>query len=345
MNKRERDSEAPKRNSAGTTRDDPSPDPGGPEQPAEPPSAAARAQPPGRDISIACADGYVLAGRVFRPLPEHDAGITAVVTTATGAKASYYWRYAHYLASRGIHTVVADYRGVGRSAPPGGAAGLRRMRTRWHEWGTLDAEAVIGWALRDGPGRSIVAVGHSFGALGVCLAPSATAVQRLLMVGAQHAHWRDYALRSPRALLRWHVAMPAIAWLAGYLPGRRLGWLEDIPRGVALDWARGHADFADTIGDDGRAVMDRVAALELDVLAVAATDDLFATQAATSRLLRYLAKATVDRCELVPAGLGVDEIGHLGVFHERFRKPLWACSADWLLSHGLSYPGSLEDQR
>ncbi|MBP6685407.1 MAG: alpha/beta fold hydrolase [Leucobacter sp.] len=295
-------------------------------------SAAQAPQPkkPGADVTITCADGYRLSGRVFRPRAEADVGITAVITTATGAKASYYWRYADYLASRGMSAVVADYRGVGRSAPDGGSTGLRAMRTRWHDWGTLDIDAVIGWAERDGPGRRIVAVAHSFGGIGVCIAPRAVVVERMLMVGAQHAHWRDYALRNPRTFLRWHVAMPVIAAAAGYLPGRRLGWLEDMPRGVAFDWARGRADFADTIGRGGRSVMERVAALELDVLAVAASDDPFATQPATDRLLGYLENARIERCELVPGELGVEEIGHLGVFHERFKEQLWAPSADWL---------------
>ena len=287
-------------------------------------------QRPGTDVAIECADGYRLAARSFAPSQATDLGMTAVITTATGAKASYYWRYAEFLASRGFRAVVADYRGIGRSAPAGGAAGLRGMATRWHEWGTLDIDAVIAWALEDGPGRQLVGVGHSFGGLGVCLAPRAPAIQRLLTVGAQHAHWRDYAARSPRAFWQWHVAMPTITAVTGYFPGRRLGWLEDMPRGVAFDWARGRANFADTIGPDGQIVMERVAELEFDVLAVAATDDPFATEAAIERLLDYLPAASVERCALEPAELGVSEIGHLGVFHERFKDALWGRSAEWL---------------
>lgn len=301
----------------------------------EPAEHTRQAKKPGVDVSIPCADGYRLAGRVFRPHAGTDLGVTAVITTATGAKASYYWRYADYLASRGVAAVVADYRGIGRSAPAGGSAGLRAMRTRWHEWGTLDIDAVIAWAEGDGPGRRIVAVGHSFGGIGVCIAPRAAAVERLLMVGAQHAHWRDYAARNPRALFRWHLAMPAVAAAAGYLPGRRLGWMEDMPRGVAFDWARGRANFADTIGRGGREVMERVSTLDFDVLAVAATDDPFATGAATERLLGYLRSASIERCSVSPAELGVEEIGHLGVFHERFRGSLWAPSVDWLCGGAL----------
>lgn len=282
----------------------------------------------GEDLTITCADGFALSARAYRPEPSRDLGRTAIITAATGAKASYYWRYAMFLASHGFSSVVADYRGVGRSVPDGG---LRGMSTRWHEWGTLDVDAVIGWALDDGPDRTVVAVGHSFGGLAVCLAPHARAVSRLLMVGAQHAHWPDYARRArPQMVWRWHLVMPVISTLLGFFPGRRLGWMEDVPRGVALDWARGRSNFARTIGRDGDAIMARLTQLDFDILAVAATDDPFATSTATDRLLGYLPHARSQRCSIAPDTVGSGEIGHLGLFHERFRDTLWPQSVAWL---------------
>lgn len=280
------------------------------------------------DATVTCADGYELAARVFRPAPTHDRGRTAVVLTATGAKASYYWRYAAFLAGEGMRVVVADYRGIGRSAPEGG---LRGVRMRWHEWGTLDADALIGWAREDGPGREIVAVGHSFGGLAACLAPRARELSRLLMVGTQHGYWRDYAPgHRAHMVWRWHLAMPLIARLLGYFPGRRLGWLEDMPRDVALDWARSHRHFARTIGAGGEEILARMRELEIDVLAVAATDDPFATEPATTRTLAYLPRARTQRHLIDPASVDVAEIGHLGLFHDRFRDSLWPDSARWL---------------
>lgn len=284
------------------------------------------------DVNIVCVDGYSLAGRIFRPEPSADNGRIAVITAATGAKASYYWRYAAFLAEHGFQALVADYRGVGRSAPRGGAAGMRALATRWHEWGTLDVDAMIGWVQDREPRRTIVAVGHSFGGLGVCLAPRASAVTRLLTVGAQHAHWPDYARpERARMLWQWHVVMPLVTTIMGYFPGRRLGWLEDVPRGVALDWARGRKNFARTIGRGGEEVLARLAALSLDVLAVAATDDPFATEAASERFLSYLSAAHIERCRITPEAVQVDEIGHLGLFHSRFRDVLWPQSVAWLL--------------
>ena len=284
------------------------------------------------DIDITCADGYHIIGRSFRPDPVRDCARTAIITAATGAKASYYWRYAEFLAAQGFHAVVADYRGIGRSVPP---KGVRELATRWHEWGTLDVEALIRWVQENEPERTIVAVGHSFGGLAVCLAPSAHEVSRLLMVGAQQAHWPDYAPWARAQMVwRWHVAMPALTMVAGYFPGRRLGWTEDLPRGVALDWARGRRDFAATIGPEGDVIMSRMAGLGFDVLATSATDDPFATDVATERLLAYLPRARVERCRIDPPAVGVSEIGHLGLFHARFRDVLWPRSATWLRSAG-----------
>src|SRR5258708_27600907 len=91
----------------------------------------------------------------------------------------------------------------------------------------------------------------------------------------------------------WHAVMPAVTRTMGYFPARRLGLPEDLPAGVAYDWAaRTRPDFnrnfrrTDGSLDHERfAVMrSRFAAIDVDVLAVTVSDDPFATHAATARL-------------------------------------------------------------
>lgn len=290
-----------------------------------------RAAPPeGVDVRIDCADGYQLVARVFEPATGVPT-VSAVIAPATGVKAAYYWRYAAFLAQTGMRVVVADYRGIGRSAPAD-RAGMRRLRARWHEWGTLDVDAVIGWVrqLPDAPDRLVI-VGHSFGGIAAFLAPQALYADRLVLVGAQHAHWPDYAAAArPRMLWRWHLVMPLLTAVMGYFPGRRLGWLEDLPAGVAFDWARGRADLKHTIGPAGPAVLFQTSQLTASVLSVAAMDDPFATDTATARTLSYLPGTKVQHCLIDPAELGVDQIGHFGLFHDSFRDTLWPRSAAWL---------------
>ncbi len=286
----------------------------------------------GTDVEITCRDGYQLTARHFAPPPHRNRGTTAIIAPATGAKASYYWRYASYLASVEFSVVVADYRGVGRSAPQGAPRTLKGLHVRWHHWGTLDLDAVIGWAQQNNsPEGRMVVVGHSFGGLAACLAPRAPAISRLLMVGTQHAHWPDYARdRRLQMLWRWHLAMPIITAAYGYFPGRQLGWLEDLPRGVAFDWAKGYRNFACTIGRRDADALARCAGLTFEILAVAPTDDEFATATDVHRALAYLPRADVRICFIDPATVGTDQIGHLGLFNDRFRNSLWPRSANWL---------------
>ncbi|MDI9738710.1 alpha/beta hydrolase, partial [Stutzerimonas stutzeri] len=64
-------------------------------------------------------------------------------------------------------------------------------------------------------------------------------VDRYLNVAGQYAYWRDYAAeRRLQMYAKWHLLMPAMTRLVGYFPGRRLGWLEDLPAGVALEWSQ-----------------------------------------------------------------------------------------------------------
>ena len=65
-------------------------------------------------------DGFVLAARHFAPTtaPQARPAGAVVIAPATGVKATYYRRYAEFLAGHGFHAVTFDYRGVGESREP-----------------------------------------------------------------------------------------------------------------------------------------------------------------------------------------------------------------------------------
>ncbi|GAC1382768.1 MAG: alpha/beta fold hydrolase [Pseudarthrobacter sp.] len=283
----------------------------------------------GAALAISCCDGYVLRGHLWEP-PSGETGCAGavVIAGATGVKASYYHRYAAFLAENGFTAITFDYRGIGESR----GTTIRNLRTNWYDWGLKDLDAVLGWALRHGQRSEVHVVGHSFGGFAGGLAGNGRQVKRLLAVGAQHAHWRDY--RPGRRLgfwWRWHAVMPALTWWYGYFPGKRLGWLEDLPKGVATDWARSPRDFnARLPGTVGEEIRAHQAAFTADTLAVAATDDPFATEAAVARGLSYYPNSTAMLVQLKPEDFGLKEIGHFSLFHTRFRDTFWAGTVRWL---------------
>jgi predicted alpha/beta hydrolase len=132
--------------------------------------------------------------------------------------------------------------------------------------------------------------------------------------------------------LLWHVVMPAITAVVGYFPGKRLRLLEDLPKGVALEWAaRLKPDFwwhlkqVNGMPDAARTknLLARFAAIRANTLVVRFTDDPFATDQATARILELFLNASVVRLVLGPADGDGQPIGHFGFFDSRFRPTLW----------------------
>src|SRR5690606_35857517 len=108
---------------------------------------------------------------------------------------------------------------------------------------------------------------------------SGPTIDRMLTVGAQYAYWRDYAQgHRTNLFLKWHVVMPALTALFGYFPGRKLGWLEDLPAGVANEWSfrRARMELSYPAGMREE-VVPRFAAISAPVLASAVSDDELGT--------------------------------------------------------------------
>lgn len=292
-------------------------------------------------LPFAAADGFPLHG-TYWPGPAQPCG-AVLINAATGVAARYYGRFAEFLAAAGFRVLSYDYRGIGASRP----ARLRGLRATKLDWGALDCEGALAALAERSPGLPLDAVCHSIGGFALGLAPRAVQVRRALFVGCQYAYWRDYAphVRWPY-LLRWHAFMPALSGLLGYFPGKRLGWLEDLPQGVALEWAfRLHPRFhrfyrrlphASPV-IDGAELERRMAAVGADILAVADVEDPYATPAACRRLLAHFTGARRRFVQLDLARESLPAMGHFAFFHARYRDSLWPRAVAWLQDGGESW--------
>lgn len=286
-------------------------------------------------IAFKCRDGYRLHGHFWPAEGRAEKG-TVIVNPATGVLAKYYHRYARFLTQRGLAVVTYDYRGIGLSKPdrvPGNAI-------RWRDWGELDFDAAVAWVRRRDPDGLLAVVGHSIGGFLLGFAPQARRIDRILTVGAQYAYWRDYARHKRMQLfLKWHVMMPAVTTMVGYFPGRRLGWLEDLPAGVAHEWSFRRARMEASYPHHERStILERFAAVHAPILAVAMTDDEFGTPEAILRGLSYYKGSERRQVMLAPTDLGFDAVGHFGLFHDRHRDRFWEASYAWLVEGTSPWP-------
>lgn len=279
---------------------------------AAPPAAGRARVDDGQSLTLTADDGTQLAATWFAGEGASPPDATLVMAAATGVPMGFYRRFAQWCAAQGVSVLAFDYRGVGRSR----AARLRGFEADFSHW-ARDLDAALAHALERSARVSLL--GHSIGGFLGPIAPHATHLQRLVLAGAQTAHWRDWPhpLRWPMAAL-WHGAMPAITLALGYFPGRALRLGEDLPRGVALQWATRpwNDPFARAL------IRERYARALPPTHLLAAADDAFATDVALQRVHDALTGTPVQRHRIEPAALGAARLGHFGLFRPQ-AQALW----------------------
>lgn len=280
---------------------------------------------------VAARDGLPLAATVYRPRSTTPVERVVLVCSAMGVRRDYYASFAEHAAERGAAVITFDYRGIGGSRP----ASLRRSRATLGDWGRLDLPALIDWAAETFPGRRLSAVVHGVGGQILGLAPNAGALGDVLALGAQSGYWGHWrGTERLRVLALWTLWIPVLSRLVGYFPSRRLGLGEDLPAGVAREWAfwgRQPEYLMGCLDPEERA---RYAAFRGRLRALGALDDFFAPPAAVAAFVRFYPAAAGEHHTLRPAELGLESIGHFGYFRERVGQRLWPRELDWLFGGG-----------
>jgi predicted alpha/beta hydrolase len=285
-------------------------------------------------VSIPALDGYALGGVLHEPAGSATPHCAVVFNCGGGITADRYTRFAKFLASQGIPTLTYDYRGIGASQP----ARLRGFVATVEDWAELDCSGAIAWLRARYPQAELVGLAHSVGAMLPGAATNSSELSRLAFIGAHTGYFGDYRplYRAPMAVL-WHGVMPMLAHGLGYFPGRVLRLGDNIPAGVALQWAsRRSPDLRPRSKGPGtkrtELFLSRYAEIHAPIYALSFTDDAFATEKGTQRLLSMYPGATARHDVLAPATVGLKKIGHFGFFRRMNGPTLWPMLLPFLLS-------------
>lgn len=285
----------------------------------------------GRQIRLRAADGYEVGAVFYAALRPRVPRRVAVLHGGAGIPALRYRRFASFLAEWGIPVLTYDYRGIGLSRP----AGLRGFQATIEDWAEYDSAAAIAWLRERFPRDEILGISHSIGCLFLGGAPNSAEHARIVMVGAHTGYYGDYRplYRLPMAFT-WHRLMPAVTRFVGYFPADRLGLGEDLPAGMALEWAeRRQPDLrltglrlngAEPAGERRLRLLEHCAALQCPAIAISISDDAFATVEGTRRLLSYFPNLSSPQLLVYsPADAQVRRIGHFGFFRRAAGTTLW----------------------
>lgn len=263
-------------------------------------------------------DAYPLSAQLSLPAGRPRAAV--LVAPAMAVPATFYTRFADHLAAEGAAALVLDYRGIGASR----RGSLRGFRATFHEWGERDLAGALDHLRQRFAGVPLKWVGHSAGGqlLGLIEEPRVEAALFVACSSAYYGHYQGGAKAIVGGLFQ--IAIPALSATLGYLPMRRFRQGEDVPGGVAMEWARWGRDpryvysYASQRGGLG---FDRFAG---PIRSLSIADDAYAPRRGVEALLELYSRA---RKELVAVD-GASPVGHFGWF----RKPaLWPEQTRWLL--------------
>ncbi len=291
-------------------------------------------------ITIAATDRFKLAVTVHREADADCAGVI-VICAATGVKRQFYQPYARYLAEQGFVVLTFDYRGIGDSRP----VTLNKFKARMSDWGEKDIAGVLDWVRQAYPENKIMVIGHSVAGQVLGLAHNNDLVSAVVTVASQSGYWRFWPWNLRYVIfVFWYMVIPLLTTLFARFPSKFVGMGEDLPAGVAFQWASWGRDPDYILGKNSLTSKDNFSQFTGSWLSYSLENDFFAPAEAVDRLVTFYPNARPTRKHLTAGDLGVKRFGHFDFFKQRFKDSLWQETVEWLSRQTASESGDEPDQ-
>ena len=152
----------------------------------------------------------------------------------------------------------------------------------------------------------------------------------VLGVAAGSGCWRLWPARDRYLMaLLWYIALPGVTAVLPYFPSRWFGAGENLPRGIAQQWA-GWCRSRDYVLSEGDETAEQFASYRGRIRSYLFSDDRIAPPATVRALLSFYTHAPREIVRCRPADVAADRIGHFGFFREQFRATLWDDAVAWI---------------
>jgi predicted alpha/beta hydrolase len=276
-------------------------------------------------LRIVTTDGFVLSATRFSP--ENPTSKIVLINSATGVKQKFYASFASYLANEGYTVYTYDYRGIGHSRPKK----LRGFNATMRDWGTWDYHTMLQNIFQTHANPRVIVIGHSVGGQLVGLSPLTHKVEAVVMIGAQTPYIKNFAGTNQKVKLYffWYFLIPFFTKLFGYFPASKLALFEDLPAGVAEQWAR-WAKSDNYIFSEFPEDKQKFENLSTQALMIHFTDDKLAPAGAVNDLMSRYPRLKWNQWCLKPDDVMQKSIGHFGFFKKEMRQSLWAETGTWI---------------
>ena len=274
--------------------------------------------------SASAADGYPIQVSIYEPFKRSEYEHVAILNSGAGIPRAFYESFAAWLADEGLPVATYDYRGIGGSR----GETIRSLHASIRDWGSKDCAGVLSAMGAWYPSAKLCVIAHSIGGVVTGFVTNPPKIDRMLLISPHTGFFGDYGSTARwRMFFLWHFVMPVLTRTTGYFPGRRLGFPEDLPYEVAIEWGR-RRRLRDLRLDRSTAQFSHITA---STLVLRPVDDPFATAAAMQRVKQHFQGASFTDVSISSDTLPPRAIGHFGFFRSRNRQRLWPLALKWLV--------------
>ncbi len=274
-------------------------------------------------LQLLTQDGVPLACKLYFCSKENAKQKVLIINAATGVSQQLYHHYATYMMNNGYMVLTYDYRGIAASRP----ASLRGFKASFRDWGQLDFHRAVEYVKDNFSTHKIVVLGHSIGGVLVGTSKNIQAISGIITIGSQPAFYKDWNPFSKKIkfYFLWHLFFPTLNEVFGYVPGKKLKLIEDIPYGVMKDWhqRRKSPDITKQFSKAGCSLF--FDSYKGKLLTIGITDDQIGTAVAIQRIHDLFSHAEKEQLVLT----GSSAVGHFGFFSRRFEKEFWVKTLNW----------------
>lgn len=271
--------------------------------------------------TIRTKDGRTISATCF--IPSNGNGKNMIIAPAAQFTQKDYASFATCFQQLGYYVVTFDYRGVGDSAPDelkGYVAGLQ-------QWAVLDADSVIRFVKQNAPRQELIYIGHGIGGELVGLAQASQYINKLVLASSALSCKRLWSWKGRMRISLMKMVGRTANRLFGYFPGKRLGMLRDLPKGVVHEWA----DWC----DHPNGLFDvfpenNYRKLQVPLIAFSFSDDWLTPDRSVEGLLRYFSGACITWYHINPQNQGLKKKKYSCFFDADLKETVWMTLQQWL---------------
>ncbi len=272
---------------------------------------------PSSDIQLRTSDGFSLSAHLY---PATQPKGAVLIVGAMGVTQSFYEPLARWLAAQQFTAMTFDYRGMGGSR----RGSLAKLDATIVTWAERDVSAALDALAESAPGQPITWVGHSLGGQIVPFVPNRDRASKIVTIATGSGYWRENAAPLKRKVwIFWWGAVPIATPMFGYFPGRMLGMVGDLPKGVVTQWRRWCLDREYAIGAEGPDVRELFADVTTPITSFSFTDDEMMSKRNVESIHDFYTHAPKSMQRFAPSDLQVRRVGHFGFFRREMEDALW----------------------